>query len=134
METDAPGELPQEQPYDPSGYKLIPAAGVPMDEFDDEGQPGCLDIVAATAGLGCALSVRALIIIAAFAILFFGLRALGWNSGGGTSHIGPGPGHILREGLDGGAFVLVYLLHFKKELGRRIVNQIHACVDVLEEL
>jgi len=96
----------------------------PPDE-DDEDKLGCMDILMATGGMGCAMSVRGLIIVGAMLILYVVFRLVG---GGGTSYPNvdqSGSGRILHQALDGWPFLLAYFLYFQKELGGRLVNKLH---------
>lgn len=101
------------------------------DEEEDE-RVGCLDIVAATAGIGCALAVRTVIIVGAFVILIVALKFVGFGSGSVHHRVPLTATPVLRYGAYGWALVLTYLLDLQKELRGRVVNQFHGGVDVLE--
>src|SRR5450759_2118614 len=96
------------------------------DEEEQQEKLGCLDAVAASAGIGCALAIRAVIIIAALVILFLVLHFVGFGNGGSQhrAHVTPTP-RVLGQRLNGLTLVLLYLLHLQKELGGRVVDELH---------
>ena len=101
------------------------------DEVGDE-RVGCLDIVAATAGMGCAMAIRTIIIVAAFAILIIAFRWVGFGSGTVHHHLPLKATPVVRYGIHGWAFVFAYFLHFEEKLRRRVVNQFHRGIDILQ--
>lgn len=121
------GEPPS--PSEDIGYKYISLAG-PIDGPEEEERLGCLDLLFATAGLGCALLVRTAIIILALVLLYVALKVAGFGSGAPPT--GHGPRHVFGESLDWRPFVFAYFLHFQKQFRRRVMNEFHARVHVLE--
>jgi hypothetical protein len=120
MTTDPP---PESEP----NYRNANATG----QQELEERPGCLDVLAATAGMGCALAVRGVIILAGLIILYVLLRYA--TAGGGQSgHPTPTPAALIFwQGLDRRALVLLYLVHLEEKLGGRVMDQIHARVHLL---
>jgi hypothetical protein len=100
-------------------------------ETSDE-RIGCLDIAAATAGMGCAMAVRTVIIVGAFVILILAFKLAGFGSGTVHHHIPLTATPVVRYGVDGRALVFAYFLHFQKKLRWRVVDQFHAGVDVFQ--
>jgi hypothetical protein len=102
----------------------------PQAEKNSDERVGCLDIAAATAGMGCAMAVRTVIIVGAFVILILAFKLAGFGSGTSHHHIPLTATPVVRYGIDGWALVFAYFLYFQKEFGRRIVDKLHAGVDV----
>jgi hypothetical protein len=101
------------------------------DENSDE-RVGCLDIAAATAGMGCAMAIRTVIIVGAFVILILAFKLAGFGSGTSHDHIPLTATPVVHHGINGWPLVFAYFLYFQKKLGRRIVDQLHAGVDVFQ--
>lgn len=101
------------------------------DEADDE-RVGCLDIVAATAGMGCAMTVRTIIIVGAFAILIIAFKLAGFGSSTVHHHVPLTATPVVRYGVHGWTLVFAYFLHLEEKLRRRVMNQLHSSVDVLQ--
>jgi len=94
---------------------------------------GCLDMIAATGGMGCASAIRGGILLGALLVVYLFLQL----GGGAAPTPSPSPSgglpHVLTQGLDGWPLILPNLFYLKKQLGRRIVDQLHAGVDILEQ-
>ncbi len=99
----------------------------------NEDRIGCLDMIAATGGMGCASAVRGGILLGALLVVYLFLQL----GGGAAPAPSPSPSgglpHVLTQGLDGWPLILPYLFYLKKQLGRRIVDQLHAGIDILEQ-
>lgn len=107
---------------------------VPREKEEAE-RLGCLDLTVALSGLGCALLVRTLIIGAALLAAYLALR---FAAGSHTVHhnrIGPGgPPRVLHQGVYGWPLVLIDLLYLEKQLGWRVVDELHTRVHFFQEL
>lgn len=102
-------------------------------EAANEDNLGCLDMLAATGGMGCASAIRGGILLGALLVVYFFLQ-LGGGASPPPSPLRSGrPPYILMQGLDGWPLILPYLFYLKKQLGRRIVDQLHAGVDIFEQ-
>ena len=103
----------------------------PPADDEEEDKLGCLDLISASAGMGCATSIRAGIILAAIILVFVVFRLVG---AGGTSFEIPNPGgtgRVLAQGIDGWPLVLVYLFYLEEQLRRRVMDKLHARVEIL---
>src|SRR5579884_3496166 len=106
---------------EPKYVSIYPVPQSPeADEQEDE-NAGCLDILAATAGMGCAMSVRALILGIALLSVYLIFHLAAGNSPQRPIH--GVPGHVLGQGVDGWPFVLLYLLHLEKQFRGGVVDQ-----------
>ena len=94
---------------------------------------GCLDMIAATGGMGCASAIRGGILLGALLVVYFFLQLGGGASPPSSPLPSGGMPHVLTQGLHGGALILPYFFYLKKQLGRRVVDQLHAGVDILEQ-
>lgn len=97
METEPPDDRP---------YTYVPMGP----DVERREKTGCLDIVAATAGFGCAYLIRGLVIAAAIVILIVALRIAGVDT---STHKLPTPTPIgvLLDGLHWRTFMLFDFLH-----------------------
>jgi hypothetical protein len=103
----------------------------PREETGDE-KVGCLDVMAASAGMGCAMAARTVIIVGAFVILILLLKLTGFGSGTVHHHVPLTATPVVRYGLHGWTLVLAYFLHFQEKLRGRIVDQLHAGINVFQ--
>jgi hypothetical protein len=97
----------------------------------DDDRIGCLDMLTATLGMGCAMSVRTLI-FGVVVLVFYLLVRL---AAGGQHHPLPTvvPTLVRGHGTHGGALILMYFFHLKKEFSGRVMNELHARVDFLHK-
>lgn len=99
-------------------------------EYRREERLGCMDLLAATAGMGCALAIRGVILIGALVLLYLFLRLAGLGSATANPHQpsgGSGGGsRILGQALDRWALVLLYFFYFEEQFRGRVVDEFHA--------
>lgn len=104
----------------------------PREDQTQDDRVGCLDIIAATTGMGCAMAVRTLIIVGAFALLVVLLKLTGFGSGTAHHQIPATATPVIRYGFDGWALVLPHLLHLEKKLRGPVMDKFHRGVDVFQ--
>lgn len=104
----------------------------PQSEEHSNERVGCLDIAAATAGMGCAMAVRTVIIVGAFVILILAFKLAGFGSGTSHHHVPLTATPVVRYGVDGWTLVFAYFLYFQKKLRWPVVDKLHAGVDVFQ--
>jgi len=104
----------------------------PQSEETSDERVGCLDIVAATAGMGCAMAVRTVILVGAFVILILAFKLAGFGSGTPHHHTPLTATPVVRYGVDGWSLVFAYFLYLQKKFRRRVVDQFHGGVDVFQ--
>lgn len=99
------------------GYKYVDLSGAGAAE--EEERAGCLDILIATSGFGCALALRGIILLAGLAAILLFLYLTGAT---GSHHKAPTHHHaalpVLRQRHDGRPFVLLDFLDLEEQFGR----------------
>lgn len=109
-----------------------PIRSAPIQAANDD-RIGCLDMIAATGGMGCASAIRGGILLGALLVVYLFLQLGGGAAPAPSPLPSGGMPHVLTQSLDGWPLILPYLFHLKKQLGWRIVDQLHAGIDILEQ-
>jgi hypothetical protein len=119
--------MENDPPYDPA--RPLP----PAPQSEVEQRVGCMDVLTATAGMGCALFVRSIILIAALVGAWIFFQSHGGSGDLSRSLDVNGASHrVFRKGVDGWPLMLLYLDYFKKQFGRSIVDELHTRIHIFQ--